>query len=154
MIKGITGSDGVFVDGGNTSLPYINQNNNNPMQGMIRISGTELQVFDGTAWIMLPSSYATVRMDSSIVNWVRDKQNKEAEQRKELEYLKRRSEEHPSLKKAYEAIIHAEERLNRDIDKAVENFKMLDKIIGEEHNNAGAEVQMPQTSMATPYGSP
>jgi len=134
------GSDGVFVDGGNTSLPYVNQNSNNPMQGMIRISGTELQVFDGTAWIMLPSSYATVRMDSGIVNWVRDKQTKEAEQKRELEYLKRRSEEHPSLKKAYEAIIRAEERLNADIDKAVEDFKLLDKLVGEEREHTEHQI--------------
>jgi len=132
MIKGIMGSDGVFVEGGNTSLPYINQNSNNPMQGMIRIYGTDLQAFDGAAWINLPSSYATVRMDSSITAWVREKQTKEKEQQKELEYLKRRSEEHPSLKKAYEAIIRAEERLNKDIDKAVEDFKLLDKLVGEE----------------------
>jgi len=143
MIKGLMGSDGVFVDGGNTSLPYINQNNNNPMQGMIRISGSDLQAFDGTAWINLPSSYATVRMDSSVLSWVRDKQTKEAEQKKELEYLKRRAEEHPSLKKAYEAIIRAETELNRGIDKAVDDFKLLDKLIGEEQNNEGMFVQMP-----------
>ena len=146
MIKGLMGSDGLFVENGNTTLPYINQNSNNPMQGMIRISGSELQVFDGTAWIMLPSSYATIRMDSGIVNWVRDKQAKEAEQQKELDYLKRRAKEHPSLEKAYEAIIRAEERLNADIDKAVEDFKLLDKLVGEERDNAGVEMQMPMTS--------
>ena len=133
MIKGLMGSDGLFVEGGNTSMPYISQNNANPMQGMIRIYGSDMQVFDGSAWVNLPTSYATVRMDSNIVNWVRAKQAKEAEQEKELAYLKRRAEEHPSLKKAYEAIIRAEERLNRDIDKAVEDFKLLDKLVGEEH---------------------
>jgi len=142
MIKGITGSDGLFVENGNTTLPYINQNSNNPMQGMIRIYGTDLQAFDGTAWISLPSSYATVRMDSSITAWVRDKQAKEAEQKRELEYLKRRSEEHPSLKKAYEAIIRAEERLNRDIDKAVEDFKLLDKLVGQEQDQWADEVSV------------
>jgi hypothetical protein len=135
MIKGIMGSDGVFVDGGNTSLPYVSQNNNNPMQGIIRIYGTDIQVFDGTAWVNLPSSYATVRMDSSIVNWVREKQSKEAEQKKELEYLKRRAKEHPSLEKAYEAIVRAEEELNKNIDKAVADFKLLDKLIGEEQGD-------------------
>jgi len=143
MIKGLMGSDGVFVENGNTSMPYISQNNTNPMQGMIRIYGTDLQAFDGTAWINLPSSYATVRMDSGIVNWVRDKQAKEQEQRKELEYLKRRAEEHPSLKKAYQAIIRAEEQLNERIDKAVADFKILDKLVGEEQNNEGMFVQMP-----------
>ena len=60
--------------------------------------------------------------------------------------MKRRAEEHPSLKKAYEAIIRAEERLNADIDKAVADFKMLDKLVGEEDDNAGMEVQAPMTS--------
>jgi len=148
------GSDGVFVEGGNTSLPYHSPQQGDSFSGVLRLNGSDIQYYNNGVWTNLPTSYATVRMDASITSWVREKQTKEAEQKKELEYLKRRSEEHPSLKKAYEAIIHAEERLNRDIDKAVENFKMLDKIIGEEHNNAGAEVQMPQTSMATPYGSP
>jgi hypothetical protein len=133
MIKGLMGSDGVFVDGGNTSVPYVSQNNSNPMQGVIRIWGSDMQVFDGNNWITMSTSYATVRMDSNIVNWVRAKQAKEAEHEKELAYLQRRAEEHPSLKKAYEAIIRAEERLNRDIDKAVEDFKLLDKLVGEEH---------------------
>ena len=132
MIKGLMGSDGLFVENSNTSMPYINQNNSNPMQGMIRIFGSELQAFDGTAWITLPSSYATVRMDSSIISWVRAKQAKEQEQQQELEYLKRRAEQHPSLKKAYEAIIRAETELNRGIDKAVADFKILDKLVGEE----------------------
>jgi hypothetical protein len=59
---------------------------------------------------------------------------KEADQQRELEYLRRRAEEHPSLKKAYQAIIRAEERLSRDIDKAVEDFKVLDKLVGKESN--------------------
>jgi hypothetical protein len=134
MIKGLMGSDGVFVEGGNTSMPYINQNSSNPMQGMIRIYGSDLQVFDGTTWVSLPSSYATVKLDHTITSWVRNKQAREAEHEKELAYLKRRAEEHPSLKKAYEAIIRAEERLNQGIDKAVEDFKMLDKLVGQDHS--------------------
>jgi len=131
------GSDGVFVEGGNNSLPYHSPQNGDSFSGVLRLNGTDIQYYNNGMWINLPTSYATVRMDSSIVSWVRDKQTKEAEQKKELEYLKRRAEEHPSLKKAYEAIIHAEERLNRDIDTAVENFKMLDKIIGEEEYHDG-----------------
>ncbi len=37
MIKGLTGTCGVTVSGGNTALPYINPNANNPIQGMIRV---------------------------------------------------------------------------------------------------------------------
>ena len=45
MIKGLVGDKHVTVTGGNTSVPYVNYNNNNPIQGMIRIHGTDLQVF-------------------------------------------------------------------------------------------------------------
>ena len=146
MIKGLMGSDGVFVEGGNTSLPYHSPQQGDSFSGVLRLNGTDIQYYNNGMWINLPTSYATVRMDSSITSWVREKQAKEQEQKKELEYLKRRSEEHPSLKKAYEAIIRAEERLNEGIDKAVENFKILDKLVGEEQDNAGMEVQMPMSS--------
>jgi len=112
-------------------LPYHSPSSGDSFSGVLRLNGTDIQYFSSGAWVNLPTSYATVRMDSNIVNWVRAKQAKEAEQEKELAYLKRRAEEHPSLKKAYEAIIRAEERLNRDIDKAVEDFKLLDKLVGE-----------------------
>jgi len=146
MIKGLMGSDGVFVENGNNSLPYHSPSQGDSFSGVLRLNGTDIQYYSNGTWINLPTSYATVRMDSSITNWVREKQAKEAEQKKELEYLKRRSEEHPSLKKAYEAIIRAEERLNADIDKAVEDFKLLDKLVGEEQNNEGMFAQMPMSS--------
>jgi hypothetical protein len=134
MIKGLMGADGVFVENGNNSLPYHSPQQGDSFSGLLRLNGTDIQYYNNGMWINLPTSYATVRMDSSITNWVREKQTKEADQKKELEYLKRRAEEHPSLKKAYEAIIRAEERLNADIDKAVEDFKLLDKLVGQEQN--------------------
>ena len=137
MIKGLTGSDGVFVENGNNALPYHSPNSSDSFSGVLRLNGTDIQFYNMGSWQTLPTSYATVRMDSSIVSWVREKQAKEQEQKKELEYLKRRAEEHPSLKKAYEAIIRAEERLNKDIDKAVEDFKLLDKLVGEEEFYGG-----------------
>ena len=144
MIKGLIGSDGVFVENGNNSLPYHTPSPSDSFSGVLRLNGTDIQYYNNGSWITLPTSYATVRMDSSITNWVREKQAKEAEQKKELDYLKRRSEEHPSLKKAYEAIIRAEERLNQDIDKAVEDFKLLDKLVGQEqHSGESVAMQAP-----------
>jgi len=140
MIKGLTGADGVFVENGNNSLPYHSPSQGDSFSGVLRLNGTDIQYYSNGNWINLPTSYATVRMDSSITSWVREKQSREQEQKKELEYLKRRSEEHPSLKKAYEAIIRAEERLNRDIDKAVEDFKLLDKLVGEEREHTEHQI--------------
>jgi hypothetical protein len=80
MIKGLTGTCGVTVSGGNTALPYVNQNPNNPMQGMLRINMSELEVFTGSNWQQVPSSYATVSMDQDvldIVQWARKRRDEE-----------------------------------------------------------------------------
>jgi len=86
MIKGLQGTCGVTVSAGNTSLPYISPNANNPVQGMIRIHNTDLEVFNGTGWQSLPSSYATVSMDQDIIEiikWAKTKRSEELE----LEHL-------------------------------------------------------------------
>ena len=82
MIKGLQGITGVSVGGGNTSLPYVNPNPNNPLTGMIRINMTELEVFNGTIWQQLPSSYATVGLDQEVLDvlqWARKKRDEELE---------------------------------------------------------------------------
>ena len=74
MIKGLMGNQGVIVSGGNTSLPYVNQNSANPMQGMIRVWGNDMQVFDGTSWMTMSTSYATVGLDADsqdLLQWAR-----------------------------------------------------------------------------------
>jgi hypothetical protein len=80
MIKGLTGTCGVTVSGGNTALPYIGPNTNNPMTGMLRINGTDMEVFNGSSWQHLSTSYATVSMDQDvldIVHWARKRRDEE-----------------------------------------------------------------------------
>jgi hypothetical protein len=80
MIKGLQGITGVSVEGGNTALPYVGPNPNNPMTGMLRIHGTEMEVFNGSSWQMLSTSYATVGLDQDvldIVQWARKKRDEE-----------------------------------------------------------------------------
>ena len=80
MIKGLTGTCGITVSGGNTALPYVGPNTTNPMTGMLRINMTELEVFNGTNWQTVASSYATVSMDQDvldIVQWARKKRDEE-----------------------------------------------------------------------------
>ena len=81
MIKGLTtGGKYTVVSAGNTSVPYINQNTNNPIQGMLRISGSDLQAFDGASWIVMNTSYATVGLTGeaeSLLDWAREKRNEE-----------------------------------------------------------------------------
>ena len=82
MIKGLQGISGITVSGGNTALPYVGPNANNPMTGMIRIHNTEMEVFNGSSWQMISTSYATVGLDQDvldIVQWARKKRDEENE---------------------------------------------------------------------------
>ena len=119
MIKGIMGGQGVVVNGGNTSIPYVNMNSgsmSNPMQGMMRINGSDIQVFDGSNWMNLSSSYATVELNAdtqSILQWARVQRDKQTKREMLIK-------ENPALQKAMEAIERAE--ANFDIlAKFVEN---------------------------------
>jgi hypothetical protein len=116
MIKGLMGTCGVTVSGGNTSLPYISSNANNPIQGMIRINNTELEVFNGTGWQQLPSSYATVTLDQDIldiIQWARTQRQLELNRATLIA-------NNPALEIAYQAVLRAEQ--NFDIlSKFVEN---------------------------------
>jgi hypothetical protein len=81
MIKGLQGISGITVSGGNTALPYVGPNINNPITGMLRINGTEMEVFNGSSWQMLSTSYATVSLDQDIldiVQWARKRRDEES----------------------------------------------------------------------------
>lgn len=113
MIKSITAGNGVVVNGGTVSFPYVPMNNNNPIQGMLRINGQDLQVFDGTNWINMTSSYTSVELSSetqSIIQWAREERNKKLVREQAIK-------NNPALQKAYEAIKRAEE-----------NFDMLEAL--------------------------
>jgi hypothetical protein len=80
MIKGLQGVTGITVGGGNTALPYVGPNSSNPMTGMMRIHNTELEVFNGSNWQTISSSYATERRDQDvldIIQWARKKRQEE-----------------------------------------------------------------------------
>jgi len=114
MIKGLSGGNGVIVDSGNTSLPYVSPNANNPLQGMVRVNGSDLQVFDGGNWIQLATSYASVRLDpntESLLSWC-DAQRTMAFRRTEM------AAKNPALMKALEAVKRAED-----------NFELLAKFV-------------------------
>ena len=114
MIKGLMGTCGVTVSAGNTTVPYINQNHSNPMQGMIRIWGSDMQVFDGSAWMTLSTSYATVTLDQDIldiIQWARTQRQLELNRATLIK-------NNPALQKAHEAI-----------ERAEENFELLQRIV-------------------------
>jgi hypothetical protein len=118
MIKGLMGTIGVTVSGGNISLPYVGPNSSNPMTGMVRVHNTELEVFNGSNWQLLPSSYATVSLDQDVldvVQWARTQRQLEMNRKTLIA-------NNPAMEKAYEAVKRAE--ANFDIlSKFVENDK-------------------------------
>lgn len=110
------GTTGITVAGGNTSLPYVSQSGTNPIQGMIRIWGSDMQVFDGNSWMNLSSSYATVSLDpetQDLLQWARTQRTLQLNRQTLLK-------NNPALAKAYEAVLRAEE-----------NFDLLATIAGE-----------------------
>jgi hypothetical protein len=119
MIKGLTGSKGVFVSGGNTSLQYVNQNPSNPMQGMIRVWGTDMQVFDGSGWTNIQSSYATVELDGNtqrLLDWAKSKMEEEHE-------LQQLSKENAAIQIALDNLKRAQEQLDVTIILSKEHEK-------------------------------
>lgn len=114
------GNKGITVGAGDVSTPYINNNSSNPMQGMIRLWGTDFQVFDGTAWIQLASSYATVSLDQDtqdLLLWARTQRQLERNRATLIE-------NNPALEKAYKAVLRAEQ-----------NFDILSKFVEEDNEH-------------------
>jgi hypothetical protein len=114
MINGLMGGSSVIVNGGNTSVPYVNQNSSNPMQGMVRIWGSDMQVFDGSAWITMTTSYATVDLTpdaQSLLQWAREHRDKQLKREERIK-------NNPGLQKAWE-----------NIKRAEENFDLIDALV-------------------------
>jgi hypothetical protein len=116
MIKGVISGSGINVQGGHTSFPYVPQNSSNPIQGMLRMNGQDIQVFDGSTWMNLGSSFATVELNGetqAILQWAREQRDKQSKREALIK-------DNPALAKAHEAIMRAE--ANFDIlQKFVEN---------------------------------
>lgn len=124
MIRGVAGKVGVTVQGGDTALPYVPMNHENPVQGMIRIHGTDLQVFNSPNWTLIPSSFATVGLTESVqdlLEWVRIKKIEE-------EVLISFRTDHPAVKLARENI----NRVKQELARAEEQLKITEILIQDE----------------------
>ena len=109
MIKSIASGVGVKVSGGDSSFPYVPMNHENPIQGMIRVWGSDLQVFNGSSWTVMPTSYASVTLDEyalDLLDWVRMK-------KKEEEILISLPNDNPAVKLARQNVNLAKQALAR-----------------------------------------
>jgi hypothetical protein len=64
MINSVNSSSRHMYATGGASLPYVSSNMSNPCQGMLRINGTEMEVFDGQVWVKVYSSSANVGLNN------------------------------------------------------------------------------------------
>jgi hypothetical protein len=114
MIKGVMSGAGITVQGGQITYPYIPHNSNNPIQGMIRVNGQDIQAFDGSTWMTLSPSWPTIELNGetqSILQWAREQKIKQAER-------EARIKKNPALQKAFE-----------NIKRAEENFDIIDALV-------------------------
>lgn len=124
MIKGLTNGSGISVAGGNTTLPYVPMNNENPIQGMMRVWGTDIQVFNGSSWTDINASYATITLDTNsldLLNWAKKKKMEE-------EVLISLPNDNPAVKIARANV----NRAKQELVKAEEQLKITEVLSRDE----------------------
>jgi hypothetical protein len=68
------------VSSGGGGIPYISMNSNNPAQGMVRVQGNNMQIFDGSGWINMVQEISSVGLSpeaESLLDWARKKRDEE-----------------------------------------------------------------------------
>jgi len=105
MIRNITGGAGIQVSGSVYNAPYIDTTR--ASAGMVRYIGSNLEVYDGSSWLPLQSSYPTIELDSEIREILRWAQNRMVEE----ERMKALAKEHPTVADALLARDRAEDAL-------------------------------------------
>jgi hypothetical protein len=111
MIKTINGGPGIKVNNGYNTWPsfYNSPSNGNSLVGQLRYNGSSqnLEVYDGSTWIMMANMHPTVELTGdvqAILNWAREKIHEENR-------IKALADKHPSVADALQAVAHAEEQV-------------------------------------------
>ena len=82
MIKSVTSSSPHIYAVGGGALPHVSQNPSNPIQGMLRINGTDMEVYDGTVWMKLYTNNANIGLNNDAndaINWAIKRMREEEE---------------------------------------------------------------------------
>ena len=106
MIRNITGGLGIHVSGSVYNAPYIDTTRSS--YGLVRYTGSNFEVYDGSSWLPLQSSYPQIELDGvtlEAVQWIRRKM----EQEKRLTEL---AKKHPAVADAIAAVSYAQEQLD------------------------------------------
>ena len=111
MIKGITQSGRYTqVTGGSAPSTYVNNYSGQPGVGNMRYnpSTSNIEVFDGSSWVMLATNYASVGLTGeaeSLLDWAREQRNKQWE-------YEAMAKDNPAVKNALAALERAKEQLD------------------------------------------
>ena len=103
MIRNITSGAGIYISGSVYNAPYIDSTR--ASAGMVRYVGVNLEVYDGSSWLPLQSSYPTIELDGvtqEAIQWTR----RQMEEEKRMLELARN---HPTVADALAAKERAEE---------------------------------------------
>ena len=82
MINTISSSSQHLYAVGGNSIPYVSYNSNNPVQGMLRIAGSDMEVFDGNTWTKIYAGSANVGLNSdaeAAISWAIKQMKQEKE---------------------------------------------------------------------------
>lgn len=124
MIKGITSNSSfVTVNGGSAMQPYFSPGAQGAGQMRYNTNTNNMEVWDGVTWKELGTTYTSIDLSyeaQELLRWAREAKNKELAR-------EQRIQNNPALRKAYEAILRAEE-----------NYDILDRIVGDD---AGLEIK-------------
>jgi len=105
MIRNITGGYGIHVSGSVYNAPYIDTTR--ASAGMVRYISGNFEVYDGSSWLPLQSSYSQIELDGvtqGTLQWV---QSKIEQENRMLELAKT----HPTVADALAARDRAEDAL-------------------------------------------
>ena len=103
MIRNITGGVGIHVQGSVYNAPYIDTTR--ASAGMVRYVGGNLEVYDGSSWLPLASSYPQIELDGVTVEVVQWARRRMEEEKRMLELAKT----HPTVAHALLAKDRAED---------------------------------------------
>jgi len=117
MIKGINSSSRhLIVSGGQPGSNYISPGSVGA--GMMRYNANTncIEINDGNNWMQMQMNYATIELTpetEALLDWARKERDKQWSREAKMR-------DNPALKKAYEAMLRAEE-----------NYDLLESIAGE-----------------------
>ncbi len=106
MIRTITAGMGIHVSGSVYNAPYIDTTR--ASAGLVRYQNGNFEVFDGSSWLPLQSSYPQIELDGVTVEVIQWARRRMEEEKRMLELAKT----HPTVADALAARQHAEEALN------------------------------------------